>query len=351
MAFLTGLVSGYADTKAEQMRTNEQRYQEMLETYRSRALEAYQTFNKTKQAQQAQLRGLKNLATQHFGGDLDAARSFADLYGGDVAEAHKAILDRGAPSWAGSTEQQMANAGLSDTAAPASQASGQATSMGDPMRTQPVQQAPQAQQTAQQQDQPASDGEAGLLDTLTSFIQERASRIFNPPGMPEVRQQVAEEMGMDVEQLNALMSYNYSLDPGYTPVAMEHPRLGISDLSNVENTIIRDAYVRGGPEAAVAAAQGLEARKGQRAQTVADALRFETARLLGIDLASGMPPPGAVDSTQPGPAGPADRPNQSRSGTIGIIEPGRTVTDTTTGQTYRFKGGDPKDESNWDRIQ
>src|SRR5690554_6522937 len=138
----------------------------------------------------------------------------------------------------------MANAGLSDTAAPASQASGQVTAMGDPMRAQPVQRAPQAQQSAPQQEQPASDGEAGLLDTLASFIHERASRIFNPPGMPEVRQQVADEMGMDVEQLNALMSYNYSLDPGYTPVAMEHPRLGISDLSNVENTIIRDEIGR-----------------------------------------------------------------------------------------------------------
>src|SRR5690606_33356506 len=126
----------------------------------------------------------------------------------------------------------------------------------------------------------------------------------------------AKEMGMDVEQLNALMSYNYSLDPGYTPVAMEHPRLGISDLSNIENTIIRDAYVRGGPEAAVAAAQGLEARKGQRAQSVADAWRIAAARIAGIDLASGMPPIGTADSTQPGPAGPADRPNQSRSGTI-----------------------------------
>src|SRR5690554_4687928 len=248
MAFLSGLVGGYADAKAEQMRTNEQRYQEMLETYRARALEAYQTYNKTKQAQQAQLRGLKNFAAQHFGGDLDAARSYADLYGGDVAEAHKAILDRGAPSWSGSTDQQMADAGLTDTAAPTAQASGQAAAMGDPVRTLPAQQAPQAQQqeqqSAQQQEQPVSDGEAGLLDTLTSFIQERASRIFNPPGMPEVRQQVADEMGMDVEQLNALMSYNYSLDPGYTPVAMEHPRLGISDLSNVENTIIRDEIGR-----------------------------------------------------------------------------------------------------------
>lgn len=404
MAFLSGLVGGYADAKAEQMRTNEQRYQEMLETYRARALEAYQTFNKTKQAQQAQLRGLKNFATQHFGGDLDAARSYVDLFGGDITEAHKAILDRGAPSWSGSTDQQMANAGLSGTAAPTAQASGQAAATGDPMRAQPVgtstsgrplyddgqgnvysektvtfpigdkwytfpsvdaqgntltedqvadyvrQHGPvdpitgerfpvfstqqEAEAYAQQrsstrlpssQEQPASDGEAGLLDTLTSFIQERASRIFNPPGMPEVRQQVAEEMGMDVEQLNALMSYNYSLDPGYTPVAMEHPRLGISDLSNVENTIIRDAYVRGGPEAAVAAAQGLEARKGQRAQSVADALRFETARLLGIDLASGMPPIGTADSTQPGPAGQLDRPNQSSSGTVPMIERGSTV--------------------------
>src|SRR5690606_19899279 len=118
-----------------------------------------------------------------------------------------------------------------------------------------------------------------------------------------------------------------------------------------ENTIIRDAYVRGGPEAAVAAAQGLEARKGQRAQSVADAWRIAAARIAGIDLASGMPPIGTADSTQPGPAGPADRPNQSRSGTIGIIGPGRTVTDTTTGQTHRFKGGDPKDESNWDLVQ
>ena len=109
MAFLTGLVGGYADAKAEQMRTNEQRYQEMLETYRARALEAHQTYNKTKQAQQAQLRGLKNFATQHFGGDLDAARSYVDLFGGDITEAHKPILDRGTPSWAGSTEQQMAN--------------------------------------------------------------------------------------------------------------------------------------------------------------------------------------------------------------------------------------------------
>lgn len=216
MSIMGGFVQGLAGGLSSQIQDKREQFRNSVDTYRQQAQAAYQTYVKTMNEQKAFKRQVENFATQHFGGNVDAARTFLDMHNNDISAANKDILNRGVPeivnTIAPTLEEQLSDIGI---ARQEGQLPGQQAELATPAVSDPAQQ--------------------GVMDHVMSI----GKKLFGPVDIADVRSHVAAEMGMSPEELQGIMSGSYLGTDGYTPVQMRQNRLGLDDITNPDAALLK----------------------------------------------------------------------------------------------------------------